>query len=153
VVVIGVNWRPFDFTTELARFSADSEDLPQWGLRHMSWVPLADYYWGSKYHALDQFLLKALSFVPLGVLGAVSARDLFRARTLGGVLLAAFLIAVVIEVGKYFLPTHGPSVADVMIQCGGAWLGFHLTRHVRAVLWSKALFQSWDPQNRFSGLS
>ncbi len=140
-------WRPFDFTTDPAQFTADSEDLPLYGFRRMTWIPLADYYWGSKYHALDLFLLKAISFAPLGGLAAILVKDSYRAGTATAVVIVALLLASGIETGRYFLPSRAPSTADIFIASGGAWLGFCFARHVRASLWVDRLRRSplkWD---------
>jgi hypothetical protein len=37
---------------------------------------------------------------------------------------------MVIETGQYFIPERHPSVTDVLIGALGAWLAFHLLRHV-----------------------
>jgi glycopeptide antibiotics resistance protein len=145
--------RPFDYTLDASRFTADSEDLPLYGLRRMSLVPLADYYWGNKYQALDGFLRKSLSFVPLGVLWACAHRDPYRFRTTGSLVLVALLLAAGIEFGRYFMPSHSASIADVLIQCGGAWLGFCIGRHVRAVLWSETLLRGWNKGTRCEGFT
>jgi len=152
-LVLFLNWQPFDFTTDPALFTRDTEELPLYGLRRITWVPLADYYWGSKYHALDQFVQKSLSFLPLGILWALALHDLYRRSASFHVALTALVIATVIETGRYFLPSHGPSVADILIQCSGAWIGFRVTRHVRATLWAETLISGWNRPSRRSGLS
>lgn len=103
----------------------------------MSWLPLVEYYWESKYNALDQFLKKILSFLPLGVLAAFASRRLYSRRPVRPLLVAAFGVAAVIEAGQYFLPLRFLSTTDLLVECGGAWLGFLLAQHIRAVLWAE----------------
>jgi VanZ family protein len=133
-VVLAVNWWPFDFTAEPTRFAAHSEDREFSGLRRLSWLPFVDYYWGSKYNALDQFTRKALSFVPLGVLFALR-RGAARQPGAGvRVVVTALLVAGAVEAGRYFLPARSPSVTDLFIQGAGAWAGFAVSRYVRGLL-------------------
>jgi hypothetical protein len=51
-----------------ARYGVDM-NLP--GLARMSWIPMANYYWGSKFQLFDLFVTKALAFAPLGVLSSL----------------------------------------------------------------------------------
>jgi glycopeptide antibiotics resistance protein len=129
LTVIWLNWRPWNFTTEPARFAADSEDMELYGLRRMALLPFADYYWGSKYNALDQIAKKGASFLPLGVLLAFG-RPGAGSRTIGSTVLAAALLAGVVETGRYFLPAHVPSVTDMVIECTAAVLGFLVVRYL-----------------------
>jgi VanZ family protein len=144
--VLFANWQPFDFTNDPARFVNDSPDLPQIGLRHMALAPFVDYYEGSKYHALDVFALKGLSFVPLGVLLAIGPQSIYRRGSGWIVLGVAAVVAFGVEAGRYFLPPPrgAPSVTDVLLQCGGAWLGFRIVQYARAVLWAEAVLYGWQ---------
>jgi glycopeptide antibiotics resistance protein len=145
-VVLYLNWAPFDFTTDPARFPDSPDDFAIWGLRRMSWLPFVDYYWGSKYQALDNFLRKTISFMPLGVLGALASPRVYRRWSLPCTLAIALFAALAIEAGRYFLPSHAASVTDVGLQCAGAWLGFRLTQYVRALLWAeRTLFGYLSP--------
>ncbi len=128
--VLYFNWEPFDFTTTLPPHA------PR-GPQRLSWLPLVEYYWESKYNALDQFLKKILSFLPLGVLAAFASRRLYSRRPVRPLLVAAFGVAAVIEAGQYFLPLRFLSTTDLLVECGGAWLGFLLAQHIRAVLWAE----------------
>jgi glycopeptide antibiotics resistance protein len=132
-----LNWKPFNFTTDRTQFNDGPEELPVHGLRRMSLLPLVDYYWGSKYQALDQFLKKSALFVPLGILCAFASTRIYRPGVAWAVLITAVLAGVVIETGRYFLPAHSASVTDILLQTAGAWLGFKLTQHVRALLWAE----------------
>jgi VanZ family protein len=138
-----VNWRPFDFTVDPAQFAKDPQDLPQFGLRHMSMAPFVDYYWNSKYNALDRFVVKGLTFVPVGILLALSTKSIYRRGAGFWAVTMAAVPAIAVEAGRYFLPNHLPSVTDVLIQCAGAWVGFRITQFIRATLWAEATLYGW----------
>jgi VanZ family protein len=138
-------WWPMNFSADPALFVRDSEDFFAVGFRRVSLVPFVDYYWGSKYNALDQFVQKLVSFVPLGVIAACSLEDLFRPWIELKVVTAAAAVAGLIAVGQYFLPSHVPSLSSVLIQCTGAWVGFRLTRYLLAVLWAESALYGWLP--------
>lgn len=133
-VLLAVSWQPFQFSTDPADFVRSSAELSDegtaiFGLRRMSWFPFVDYYWNSRYGALDQILTRALSFVPIGMVLAIALGS--SARWGRGVAVAvALAVAVVIEFGQYFIPERHPGTTDVLIHVAGAWLGFRLTRHV-----------------------
>lgn len=147
-LVVYVYWRPFDFSSDPAQFAADREELPAYGFRRFPLAPFVDYYWGNKYNALDQFGRKALSFLPLGVLAAASSKDLYWRGAATRVLLVAFAIAVVLEAGRYFLPSHSPSTTDVLIAGTGAWIGFRLTHRVREAIWADRALLRVDAMSR-----
>jgi len=143
VAVVYVHWRPFDFTIDPASFAADSEQLAAFGLRRMTFAPFVDYYWGSKYNALDQFVHKGMSFLPVGVLVALTVRNVFQPAAARTAVARALVIAVGLQIGRYFLPSHVPSVTDVLIACVAAWLGFQFTQYVRSVFWADSVFASF----------
>jgi glycopeptide antibiotics resistance protein len=124
-LVVLINWRPFTFTAE--------GPSPLTGLERMSWIPLAEYYWGSKYHLLDQFAGKFLAFVPLGVLAGLGLRDGHGKRADLGVLAVAAVVAFVIEIGQCYLPNRTAGLTDVLVGCLGAWAGLLGARQVRGV--------------------
>lgn len=139
--VLYLNWTPFNFTTDPVKLDHGPDDFAVWGLRRMTWLPFVDYYWGSKYQALDQFAKKLVSFFPLGVLCALAARRLFRSRAVLTAMGLALAAALTIEIGRYFIPSHNASVTDLLLQCAGAWVGYRVTQYVRAVYWAeKALY-------------
>ena len=141
--VVYVHWHPFDFTLDPSRFAADSEEFPVYGLRRMTLAPFVDYYWGSKYNALDQFAHKGLLFLAAGVLAGLSVREIYRR----GAFLAgtAAAVAVALQAGRYFLPAHGASATDVLIEAAGFCFGFRFTQYVRATLWADASLFGWGP--------
>lgn len=134
-LVIFFNWRPFDFTADPSRYDGYPEFLPAIGLSRVSWVPLTEYYSGSKYQAVDQFLMKALLFAPLGVLVCLC---LGRSADRWGGLVAVMLalpVAVAVELGQCYLPTRYPGMTDIFLESIGAWLGFAMARQLRSALW------------------
>jgi glycopeptide antibiotics resistance protein len=115
------SWWPLHFTTVATEFRGVDPDLTDEnssivGLRRMSWLPFVDYYWGSRYQALDQLV----------ALGVGRRERLGAAATM----LAALALGTILEVGQYFLPDRHPGTTDVLIHVFGAWLAFALTRHV-----------------------
>jgi VanZ family protein len=141
-VVVYVHWHPFDFTLDASRFAADFEEFPVYGLRRMTVAPFVDYYWGSKYNALDLFVRKGMTFLPAGVFVALSAHSVFQPGAARKAVVVALAIAAVMQVGRYFLPGRIPSVTDVLIACAAAWLGFRFTQYVRSIFWADSLFAS-----------
>ena len=135
-VVLYHNWRPFDFALNPTRHTPLVEDVPPVFHQRVCWVPLADYYWNNKYQVFDLFVLKSLSFLPLGVLAAVwKGTGVDRAAQIVAVLgqsLPTFWIAIVlIEVvaGRLqWLPAGGigglarpsrrrPSLRYISVDC------------------------------------
>jgi glycopeptide antibiotics resistance protein len=144
--VVYVYWRPFNFTTDPSQFGTDRDELQDFGFRRLTLAPFVDYYWGSKYNALDQFVRKALAFLPLGILIALSLRDLYRRGVAYWTVLIAFVIATGLEVGRYFLPSRSPSTTDIMIACGGAWVGFQIMQRFRVLFWAESALYGWSQE-------
>jgi glycopeptide antibiotics resistance protein len=138
VAVVAINWQPFDFTTDIRRFDLDGiltdEDTPLFGVRRMAWAPFIDYYWASRYDAIDQFLRRTVSFAPLGILIALASRAPDRRSTKLKVFGIALVVSLVIEIGQYFIPDRHPSTTDLLIQVAGALMGFSATRHLRRIV-------------------
>jgi VanZ family protein len=125
-VLLLLNWLPFDFRW----------DIP-WALDRLagtSWVPFADYQQASPYQAFDQALHRILVFAPLGALLLSlrhrSVQPDSQARGLTYVAAVAAGLAGLIELGQAFLPDRYPSVTDVLLETGGAWVGALLYRQV-----------------------
>jgi VanZ family protein len=137
-LVLYFNWRPFNFTTDPVQFASDAENLDLYGWRRMAFAPFVDYYWGNKYNALDQFLRKGISFVPLGAFLALASSMIYSTGGTRRVLIASLLVGAVVETGRYFLPDRNPSVTDLLISCAGAIAGFLFFRYVRATLWAQS---------------
>lgn len=142
--VIYLYWRPFDFTTNPTDFSNDNEDWSKYGLRRFPLAPFADYYWGNKYNALDQFVRKAFAFAPLGILFGISIRDLNRRFAGFATVMTALAVAIVLEIGRYYLPSRAPSTTDVLIACAGAWAGFQITKFIRIIIWAESTLTTWE---------
>jgi VanZ family protein len=100
------SWAPFDFGT----------DVRSWRTKALAITPLpfSDYYFGSVWNAAGQLFRKATLFLPLGMLSG---------RGRWETLLTASGLAVVFEAGQVALPGRQPSVTDVLVEVGGAWLG------------------------------
>ncbi|MBM4073285.1 MAG: VanZ family protein [Planctomycetes bacterium] len=115
-LVVFLTWRPFDFQLDSA-FIAD-----RWS--RFSLVPFADYWQGTEYNAFDQFLHKLLLYLPLGLLLGSWAR--FAKGTHAGLLtvVASLCLASLLELGQFCLPDRQASLTDVLVEAGGAWLGF-----------------------------
>lgn len=138
VLLTLLNWSPFDFSTDPSRFRGVDPDLTDentrvFWLRRMVWAPFVDYYWGSRYDALDQILRRSCAAAPIG---ASLALAFGRRERLGALVatLGVMLLGAVIEVGQFFIPRRHPGTTDVLILALGGWLGFKLTRHVAHAL-------------------
>jgi VanZ family protein len=132
-LVVALNWRPFDFTTNPAAF-APEEQPSRTGLQRMSWIPLAEYYWGSKYQLIDQSADKFLAFVPLGLLAGLGLRGFRHGLAALLVVGVALAIAFVIEIGQCYLPERSAGLTDVLIESLGAGLGWLVTQQIRAIV-------------------
>jgi hypothetical protein len=135
---MSLQWWPYDFQTDAVQFLGPDATVGDMnsaviGLRRMTWVPLADYYWGSKHNAFDQFLMKSLSFAPLGMILALPGA---RGRGPGSlaVIVVAMVVGLIVETGQYFIPSRHPSTTDLLIEGFGAWAAFAATRHAVAAL-------------------
>jgi glycopeptide antibiotics resistance protein len=98
-------------------------------------VPFADYQQASPYRAFDQALHRILVFAPLGALLLSlrhrSAQPDSQAGSLTNIAALAAGLAGLIELGQAFLPDRYPSVTDVLLETGGAWMGALVYRQVR----------------------
>lgn len=151
-VVVYLFWGPWpiSFSTDPMQYVSESHNHRLLGFRRLSIAPFADYYWGSKYNLLDQFVRKALSFIPLGVLAGIMVKNPYSRSTSAIVLATALGFATFLEAGRYFMPDRVPSTTDILIMTVGAWLGFLLTRRIRGALWADAALFGWE---RVSGRS
>jgi glycopeptide antibiotics resistance protein len=125
-VAIFVNWQPFDFIPAVG--------VAGERLRRLALVPFVDYYEGNYWNSLDQFVHKTLLFLPLGALLALAFSRYSARRTGLLVVLAAAVLAALIEAGQLFLPTRYASITDVIVESGGAWIGQAVALHVRSRL-------------------
>jgi hypothetical protein len=141
-------WRPFGFSIDPVQFAGDDVSLTRIGFRHFALAPFADYYWGSKYQALDLFVKKGLSFVPLGILLALASRDPMQRGLTTMMIMLAVGSALILEVGRYFLPGRIPSAADLIIAAFGAMMGFLFMRKVRLLLWAESNLWANSPIHR-----
>ncbi|MBI3462711.1 MAG: VanZ family protein [Planctomycetes bacterium] len=124
-------WTPGDGgTAATPQFDAEARaDTWRSRAQAITWIPLADYYVGSEFHAADEVFHKFLLFVPLGAL--VSAWKSGQPRRQGVIswpFVCVVLAALGIEVVQFLLPTRYPSVTDVLVQTLGGWAGIRLWR-------------------------
>jgi VanZ family protein len=95
-------------------------------------LPLVDLFAGTEYHAFDELVRKTLQFMVLGALLAPTPGKAW--PTVWLVVLAGFCIASLFEVGQLFVPDRVCSVSDVVIETGGAVLGFLLFRRLLVLM-------------------
>ena len=99
------SWTPFDFNWDLGA-CLDK-------VRSIDFLPFADVLQGSPWVLADQVFLKLSLFFAFGLL-------------LGGgwrTLVVAALIAATVEAVQVTLPGRVPSLSDLILEAGGAWLG------------------------------
>ncbi len=128
-----LNWQPFDFIGDPAVVAQR--------LRHMTWLPFADYQATSAEHAFEEALHKLVVFLPLGALLAWALGAIDRARSTVPVVLAGGLLALGLEVGQLFLRSRYASVTDVLIETSGVWLGCQVVRQLNTHGPSPAVLQ------------
>jgi VanZ family protein len=123
LVVLGATyWQPFHFETDPAAWTTR--------LQNVHWVPFADYYVDSEYHAFDELHRKFLLFVPGGLLLSAPPSDR-RFLGLWPYLLPLAGVAFVCEAVQIALPGHYPSASDVLMQTLGGIAGCWLARSAR----------------------
>jgi VanZ family protein len=111
-LVVASSWSPFDF--------AGDPEVCLEKLSALSTLPFADYYQGSVLNAADQIFRKAVLFLPLGMASGWRG---------SWTLLAAAGLAILIEAGQLVLPGRQPSITDILVETGGAWLGHVFARN------------------------
>lgn len=124
VILLGVFWFPFHF--QVADLSG--ADV----VAAFTRVPFYTYYFGSEFHAINELLRKVGFFVPAGlILGlAASLRAKVSTEMVRLHLGMLGLLAFVIEFGQLALPGKVADVTDVLLEFGGAWLGYRMARWV-----------------------
>ncbi len=117
IVIFGVFWYPYNFN-----FNARLEGIQERFLK----IPFYSYYYGSEFRALTEVFHKVLLFFPLGVLSKViiksSKNPLFE-------FIALFFIAciaLIVEVGQFWLPNKHADITDWLLEVFGAYLGMLL---------------------------
>ncbi len=73
--------------------------------------------------AAEQFLLKTMSFFPLGVLSGAWPANRRRPYSYLIGAAAVFLIAVFVEAGQLLVIGRSPSLSDAIIFSMGGWAG------------------------------
>jgi len=123
-LLIAAYWQPFDF-------AFDAKPIDE-RLTEVSWVPFAGYQCESEDDVLDQFVRKTLLFIPVGALLTLALPSALKRPTKAIVLLGVLAVAVTLEAGQLFLPTHGPGVSDILIGLFGGWIGYVLITRTRS---------------------
>jgi glycopeptide antibiotics resistance protein len=123
-LLVFINWQPFNFN-----FSLDDAARR---LQKMSFVPFADYQQGEYLHAFDQIFSKTVLFMPVGALLALLCSSDSRHDRGLLVVPAGIVLTTLVGAPKFFLPTRYASVTDVLIETFGIWLGFVISRRIRA---------------------
>jgi glycopeptide antibiotics resistance protein len=122
VAVTALFWSPLEFVwdVELAR--------QRWA--EFFRTPLTALYLGTEYNAVEQVLRKLLFFAPLGLIlsqAAAQFADWRLRRFLLAVLFAASAaLAMGIELGQLFQPSHVADFTDVLLCAAGAAFGMTL---------------------------
>lgn len=117
IVLVG-SWEPFDFSGELAR---------------VDWLPFQPLEEGSPLFVLQNMLTKVILFSPFGVIAAVATRHQSARMRLGVAAAFGGLAALTAEMGQLFLPSHTPSVTDVILGATGAWFGAAATARAMGI--------------------
>jgi VanZ family protein len=105
-VLLIANWQPFNFVADKS---------------HVEWLPFLPLEMRNPLYALEDLLTKLVLFAPLGVAAVCTWRDFKHQLWLAAALGAG--VSSVCETGQVFLPSHTPSVTDVMLGGAGAWAG------------------------------
>ncbi|MCE9529630.1 MAG: VanZ family protein [Planctomycetes bacterium] len=128
LALVFIHWEPFDF-----QFGKEFLDQ-RW--HDLSFVPFADYYAGNYLYSFNEIIQKTLLFVPFGLFLGSAGATRADARL---VVSAAFVFALVLEVGQLFLHHHNPGISDMIIEPFGAWLGCLAASRLRVLSDTQAL--------------
>jgi len=124
IVVVFLNWYPFDFSRDLRAAAGRLEQI--------SFIPFLDYWSGHYFQALDQFVSRLGLFMPVGLMLPMVLTRRTSTMTGIGVVLIVAGFATVIEIGQAFLPSRFPSLTDVLVETMGAWFGYLCFSRLRA---------------------
>lgn len=126
ICVFCVFWFPFNFSTNRPTFSESFGSITH--------IPFITYYYGTEFHAINEFLRKIGMFLPSGVLMALGISAVknetvrFRIKAVG--ILLIFVAAFSIEIGQVFLPNKTADITDVFIEFLGGLIGLFATKWV-----------------------
>lgn len=112
------HWQPFDFRPPLIGLNAG----------RMNWLPFESqvgkaYLWG-----LEEVLMKAWLFLPLGMIAAWGWKRSTDGRAMTYSLLVCVGAAAVLEFGQLLMPSRTASPTDLLFALGGGWVGAFVTR-------------------------
>jgi glycopeptide antibiotics resistance protein len=114
-----MNWQPFNFLEDAVALRSNRKGF--------NWMPFVDYYEHDYLDAFYKMFQKMLVFVPIGVLLTKPGPGLPWLK----ILIPSLALAVGIEAGQNYLPSHYPTISDVLIEPIGALAGMLLVRLVQ----------------------
>ena len=123
ILMPAIFWFPYAFdTSQVTLLSAQAK---------LSTPLLANYYFGTEYHATNELLRKMGLFLPGGMLwvGAFQSARQTRAGLITGAI-ALGMIAFLVEAGQLLLPHKYADLSDMLIMMTGGLLGMAVTRWV-----------------------
>lgn len=123
------HWQPFEFRPQLLGTNAG----------RIHWLPFEHqigkaYLWG-----LEELLMKAWLFLPMGVVAAWGWKRSTGGRALTYASLVCVGAATVLAFGQLITPNRTTSPTDLLLALGGGWVGAYVTRQ-RMVLGSPKPF-------------
>lgn len=142
ICIFGIFWFPFDFRTSNLSLSESLSAIAR--------VPFTTYYYGTEFHAVNEFLRKIGFFLPGGLLWAliISSTQKNTAKTpltVTGLLLIG-LTAFLIEIGQVFLPQKTADITDVFLEFSGGLLGLFVTQWILSGQRNGETEQALSPQ-------
>lgn len=125
--VIAIFWSPFEFVWDA--------DMARQRWAEFFRAPFTALYAGSEFHATQEVLRKLLFFAPLGALLAQAIAHVAERRLrrcfLAVLFAGSVALAMGIELGQLFLPSHSADFTDVLLCAVGAALGMMLRGQIR----------------------
>jgi len=124
LVLLVVFWYPFDFHTDYSFLKERIVLLKR--------VPFYAYYYGTEYRAATELLHRLVFFAPLGALAAACIQKGRRSGLADAILclIPCGLVILLIEGGRFLIPSKNPDTIDPLLELAGAFVGFWLVRAV-----------------------
>ena len=142
ISIFGIFWFPFDFRTTNHSVTEALSEIAR--------VPFTTYYYGTEFHAVNEFLRKIGFFLPGGLLWAfiISSTQKNTAKTplTATGLLFIGLAAFLIEIGQVFLPQKTADITDVFLEFLGGLLGLFVTQWILSGQKNGDIEQALSPQ-------
>jgi VanZ family protein len=95
-------------------------------------LPFASYFHARFTVMADDIAGKVTAYAAFSALAVASSRrlsELSSGQRMVRLIPAAAAIALVIEAAQLFVPARVPALSDLLLACGGAWLGIVLHEH------------------------